>query len=102
MNNPGVNLPYSVIFANDFPSRCPGFVAAIDLELSANRKDLIYEKEYNLNTKPLEIDLLVIKKERHGRTGCFGISKGMESIRRILVREFIMWWTGFCFPLRLL
>lgn len=43
----------------------PGFVAAIDLELSANRKDLIYEREYNLNTKPLEIDLLVIKKESH-------------------------------------
>ncbi len=45
----------------------PGFVAAIDLELSANRKDLIYEKEYNLNTKPLEIDLLVIKKEKDVR-----------------------------------
>jgi len=42
-----------------------GFVAAVDLELSANRKDLIYEREYNLNTKPLEIDLLVIKKESH-------------------------------------
>ncbi len=41
-----------------------GFVAAIDLELSANRNDLIYEREYNLNTKPLEIDLLVIKKDR--------------------------------------
>ena len=40
----------------------PGFVAAMDLELSANRGDLVYEKEYNLNTKPLEIDLLVIKK----------------------------------------
>lgn len=35
----------------------------MDLELSANRKDLVYEREYNLNTKPLEIDLLVIKKE---------------------------------------
>lgn len=42
----------------------PGFVAAMDLELSANREDLIYEKEYNLNRKPLEIDLLVIKKEK--------------------------------------
>jgi len=42
-----------------------GFVAAMDLELSENRKDLVYEKEYNLNTKPLEIDLLVIKKEKH-------------------------------------
>ncbi len=41
----------------------PGFVAAMDLEFTANRKDLIFEKEYNLNTKPLEIDLLVIKKD---------------------------------------
>lgn len=40
-----------------------GFVEAIDLELSVNRADLIYEREYNLNTKPLEIDLLVIKKD---------------------------------------
>ena len=45
----------------------PGFVAAINLELSENRDDLIYEKEYNLNTKPLEIDLLVIKKDRDVR-----------------------------------
>ncbi len=42
----------------------PGFVAAINLELAENREDLIYEKEYNLNTKPLEIDFLVIKKNR--------------------------------------
>ena len=41
----------------------PGFVAAMDLEFAANRKDLEYEKEYNLNTKPLEVDLLVIKKD---------------------------------------
>ena len=41
----------------------PGFVAAIDLGFKKNRDDLIYEKEYNLSTKPLEIDLLVIKKE---------------------------------------
>lgn len=40
----------------------PGFVAAMNLELEENRADLIYEKEYNLNTKPLEIDLLIIKK----------------------------------------
>ena len=42
----------------------PGFVAATNLELAENRADLIYEKEYNLNTKPLEIDLLVIKKDK--------------------------------------
>ena len=41
----------------------PAFVAAMDLEFEHNRGDLIFEKEYNLNTKPLEIDLLVIKKE---------------------------------------
>lgn len=41
----------------------PGFVAAMNLEFEENRMDLVYEKEYNLNTKPLEIDLLVIKKE---------------------------------------
>lgn len=40
----------------------PAFVAAMGLELKQNRADLIFEKEYNLNTKPLEIDLLVIKK----------------------------------------
>ena len=43
----------------------PGFVAAMDLELEENREDLLYEKEYNLNTKPLEIDLLVIKKRKN-------------------------------------
>lgn len=31
----------------------PGFVAAMDLEFEETRSDLIYEKEYNLNTKPL-------------------------------------------------
>ena len=41
----------------------PGFVAAMNLELAKNRDDLIFVKEYNLNTKPLEIDLLVIKKD---------------------------------------
>ena len=41
----------------------PGFAAAMDLEFEENRSDLIYEKKYNLNTKPLEIDLLVIKKD---------------------------------------
>lgn len=45
----------------------PGFVAAINLEFAANRDHLIYEKEYNLNIKPLEIDLLVIKKDKHAR-----------------------------------
>lgn len=41
----------------------PGFVAAMNLEFAKNRGDLEFIKEYNLNTKPLEIDLLVIKKD---------------------------------------
>mgnify|MGYP006980051840 FL=1 len=32
------------------------FVSAMNLDLGPDRDDLIFEKEYNLNTKPLEID----------------------------------------------
>lgn len=42
----------------------PGFVAAMNLELVAQRNEMIMERERNLNLKPLEIDLLVIKKNR--------------------------------------
>ena len=42
----------------------PAFVSAMNLELLENREDLIFEREYNLNTRPLEIDLLIIKKEK--------------------------------------
>lgn len=45
----------------------PGFVAAMNLEFKENRDDLIFEKEYNLNTKPLETDLLIIKKNPAAR-----------------------------------
>lgn len=41
----------------------PGFVAAMDMELREDRGILKLESEHNLNRKPLEIDLLVIKKE---------------------------------------
>ena len=41
----------------------PGFVAAMDMELREDRDILELESEHNLNRKPLEIDLLVIKKE---------------------------------------
>jgi len=41
----------------------PGFVAAMNLELAGNRGDLEFIREYNLNTRPLEIDLLVIRKD---------------------------------------
>lgn len=38
---------------------CGGYEPGI----KKNRDSLIFQKEYNLNTKPLEVDLLVIKKE---------------------------------------
>lgn len=41
----------------------PGFVAAINLEMAESRSLLRFHKEYNLNTKPLEIDLLITKEQ---------------------------------------
>lgn len=41
----------------------PAFCAAMELELCENREDLEYQKEYNLSRKPLQADLLVIKKK---------------------------------------
>ena len=41
----------------------PGFVAAMNLEFALSRDGLVFQKEYNLNTKPLAVDLLIIKKE---------------------------------------
>ena len=42
----------------------PAFCAAMRLELIENKADLDYENEYNLNSKPIQMDLLVIKKSR--------------------------------------
>lgn len=43
----------------------PAFVSAMQLEFREEREWLLFEKEHNLNTKPLQIDLLVIKKEEN-------------------------------------
>ena len=40
----------------------PGFVTGIDLDLSKYRSGVVHEREHNLNTKPLSIDVLVRKK----------------------------------------
>lgn len=42
----------------------PAFCSAIKLELSADKKYLEYTNEYNLSNKPLQIDLLIIKKAK--------------------------------------
>ena len=41
-----------------------GFTAGGGLELEENREDLEYAKEYSLNSRPLQADLLVIRKDR--------------------------------------
>lgn len=43
----------------------PGFVAAMQMELADNREDLEFTEEHNLSSKPLQIDLLVIKNNKN-------------------------------------
>lgn len=40
----------------------PAFCAAAELEFMANKTELDFQREYNLNKKPLQIDLLVVEK----------------------------------------
>lgn len=40
----------------------PAFCCAVRLELKEAKKELSFENEHNLNSKPIQIDLLVIKK----------------------------------------
>ena len=40
----------------------PAFCSAMELELRENKNVLQYEREHLLSKKPLQIDLLVIKK----------------------------------------
>ncbi len=42
----------------------PAFCSAMKLELREDAAYLDYQNEYNLNTKPLQIDLLIIKKRK--------------------------------------
>ena len=43
----------------------PAFCSAIKLELAADKNYLEYTNEYNLTRKPLQIDLLVVKKVKN-------------------------------------
>lgn len=44
------------------------FCSAVELELRRNRNSLSFDIEHTLNTKPLQIDLLVIKKPKDVQT----------------------------------
>lgn len=41
----------------------PAFYAGIQIELEADADNLVFENEHQLGTKPMEIDVLIIKKE---------------------------------------
>ena len=41
----------------------PAFCASMELELAENKKDLTYNREHNLSSESLRIDLLIIKKD---------------------------------------
>ena len=41
----------------------PAFIAAMSLEMADSRDNLRCDREYNLNIKPLAIDLLITKKQ---------------------------------------
>ena len=53
----------------------PAFVAAMRLEFAGDREQLDFKSEYNLNTKPLTMDLLIIRKQKnaklHNEIGAF-------------------------------
>ena len=42
----------------------PAFYAGIQIELEAEAENLSFENEHQLGTKPKEIDILIIKKDR--------------------------------------
>ena len=63
----------------------PGFIGAMDLEFKEDRGRLIFEKEHNLNTRPLQIDLLIIRKD--GESGNLSNEIG-EIFRKFNIIEF--------------
>ena len=42
----------------------PAFFAEIQIELQEDAEHLIFENEHQLETKPKEIDVLIIKKDK--------------------------------------
>ena len=41
----------------------PGFYGAVELELRKNRDDLVFDREHPLSSKPIVMDLMVIRKK---------------------------------------
>lgn len=41
----------------------PAFYAGLQIELADDRDNLIFENEHQLSSKPMEIDVLIVKKK---------------------------------------
>ena len=41
----------------------PAFYADVQIELAENASNLMFENEHQLSTKPMEVDVVIIKKE---------------------------------------
>ncbi len=41
----------------------PAFYAGLQIEFKEEQDKLIFENEHNLSTKPLQVDVLIIKKQ---------------------------------------
>ena len=42
----------------------PAFYAGLQIELQEDKDNLIFENEHQLSAKPMEIDVLIVKKEK--------------------------------------
>ena len=62
----------------------PAFYAGIQIELEEDADNLVFENEHQLGTKPMEIDVLIIKKETDRP-----VKKNIGSKKK--KREFIMY-----------
>ncbi len=69
---------------NDATYWHPAFFAGIQIELAEDADNLVFENEHQLGTKPMEIDVLIIKKETDRP-----VKKNIGSKKK--KREFIMY-----------
>ena len=61
----------------------------MQLEFKEDREKLLFEKEHNLNTKPLQIDLLVIRKEETGTIES-KLGHNDDVIRKAVMKQYLL------------
>ena len=58
----------------------PAFYAGIQIELAADRENLIFENEHQLGTKPMGIDVLIIKRRQKPEACAHGLKIADASV----------------------